>query len=459
MDGSSTGNSASVPGSNGFLNLGTSPAAGMGLFAGGGSAQQQPADGGQQSLSSFAGANGFGPNPADGGGSSIQQIGAVGGSNPSFDLNDFPSLGGGGPQGQQQQGAVGGLGGSNNGLADALRAQQDMQRQLMMANSAAAQQASAVAVGGVDKSSNLYRLAMASGIPNGAGNFNIATEEFPALGGKGGDGMAPGGPKPGEVGASSSVGGSNGGILDGGTAGNLDYTGLIGSAPQPGSQVRTTGTSAQGSSNQAGQSASSAGGATSSSSASGGTAISGDYGLLGLLSVIRMTDADRNRLALGSDLTVLGLNLNATDGLYSTFGGPFTDKPTKAEPHYQLPMCYYMQPLALKTGHLGKFALETLFYIFYALPKDVLQAYAAQELYAREWRYHAESKLWFKTASPADLAAISGGDRTAAQQRVEYVYFDTSAWERRAYGGSASPAAGFLPEADVRVKFPSGTPS
>ena len=451
----------------------------MGLFAGGGGSAAQQSDGGvgQQSLSSFANANGFGPNPADVAGSAAQQqIGAVGGSNPSFDLNDFPSLGGGvggvggGPQ-QQAQGqggtSVGGLGGNNNGLADALRAQQDMQRQLMMGSAAAQaqQQAAAVAVGGVggvDKSSNLYRLAMASGIPNGAGNFNIATEEFPALGGKGGDGMAPGGPKPGEAaGAGPSGGGvGNGGLLDGsGPGGNLDYTGLIGSAPQPGSQARTAGaSSAPGSSGQSqGQSASSA---ASGPSASGGSAISGDYGLLGLLSVIRMTDADRNRLALGSDLTVLGLNLNATDGLYSTFGGPFTDKPTKAEPHYQLPMCYYMQPLALKTGHLGKFALETLFYIFYALPKDVLQAYAAQELYAREWRYHAESKLWFKAASPADLAAISGGDaRAPAQQRGEYVYFDTSAWERRAYGGSASPAAGFLPEGDVRVKFPSGAAS
>ena len=62
-------------------------------------------------------------------------------------------------------------------------------------------------------------------------------------------------------------------------------------------------------------------------------------------------------------------------------------------------MCYYMQPPALKTGHLSKFQLETLFYIFYALPKDVLQAYAAQELYTRDWRYHVESKVWFKQAT------------------------------------------------------------
>jgi CCR4-NOT transcriptional regulation complex NOT5 subunit len=31
-----------------------------------------------------------------------------------------------------------------------------------------------------------------------------------------------------------------------------------------------------------------------------------------------------------------------------------------------------------------------------------VQAYAAQELYNREWRFHTELKLWVKRASPAD---------------------------------------------------------
>ena len=50
-----------------------------------------------------------------------------------------------------------------------------------------------------------------------------------------------------------------------------------------------------------------------------------------------MTDADRNRLALGSDLTVLGgLNLNSPESIHSTFGGPFSIKPSTKEPHYQV---------------------------------------------------------------------------------------------------------------------------
>jgi len=111
-------------------------------------------------------------------------------------------------------------------------------------------------------------------------------------------------------------------------------------------------------------------------------------------------------------------------------------------------MCYYMQPPALKTGHLSKFQLETLFYIFYALPKDVLQAYAAQELYTREWRYHADLRLWFKRAGPADgVAHTSSGT-------PQYLYFDINSWERRLFNSSMNQniTTGFLSEEDVRVR-------
>lgn len=109
-----------------------------------------------------------------------------------------------------------------------------------------------------------------------------------------------------------------------------------------------------------------------------------------------------------------------------------------------------MQPPALKTGHLSKFQLETLFYIFYALPKDVLQAYAAQELYTREWRYHGELKLWFKRATSSDGITISSAT-------PQYLYFDINSWERRLFNGNMNQnvTSGFLSEEDVRVKFPS----
>lgn len=120
------------------------------------------------------------------------------------------------------------------------------------------------------------------------------------------------------------------------------------------------------------------------------------FGLLGLLSVIRMSDPDLTSLALGIDLTTLGLNLNSTENLHKTFGSPWSDEPAKGEPEFNVPQCYYAkQPPALhvsglfteifvfhsvcfyasaeflsggynlQLGYFAKFTVETLFYIFY----------------------------------------------------------------------------------------------
>jgi len=171
------------------------------------------------------------------------------------------------------------------------------------------------------------------------------------------------------------------------------------------------------------------------------------FGLIGLLSVIRMTDPDLNTLALGTDLTTLGLNLNSTDVLYATFAYPCSEVPTRREPDYVLPYCYYMQPPALKTSHLAKFQLETLFYIFYNMPKDTLQVYAAKELYNRGWMYHKELKLWF-TRPPIDKSKADG-EKEASQG---YVYFDVNSWERRLFLDSSLPGgAKFMSEEELHA--------
>ena len=75
--------------------------------------------------------------------------------------------------------------------------------------------------------------------------------------------------------------------------------------------------------------------------------------------------------------------------LYTSFGCPWSDTVAVKEPVFTLPACYTTpNPVALKTGHLEKFRLETLLYIFYTMPRDVLQWHAAQELYNRKWKYH-----------------------------------------------------------------------
>ncbi|CAI5743702.1 unnamed protein product [Peronospora destructor] len=217
---------------------------------------------------------------------------------------------------------------------------------------------------------------------------------------------------------------------------------------------------------------------------------SNQYGLLGMLhTIIRPGSDSRKNLAMGCDLTSLGLNLNSAEPLHPMFASPWAEEQLTKEPQFSLPTCYYNQPPVLKTTHLSKFHLETLFFIFYSMPKDVLQAYAAQELYSREWRYHAELKTWLKRASPADaslvnnhLSSPAGGTSTGASASAstngsigsigsamgsgagpslansslapQFLFFDTAIWERRVFTGNInSISAGVLGEEEIRVRF------
>lgn len=151
---------------------------------------------------------------------------------------------------------------------------------------------------------------------------------------------------------------------------------------------------------------------------------------------------------MGMDLTTFGLNLNAPDSLYLSFASPFADA-TQSEPPFTIPQCYNLHPPALKTEHLSKFHLETLFYMFYQLPRDILQACAAQELYRRDWRYHAELRLWLKPRTPQELSQ--------AHPTVQFVYFDAKAWEVRLFNAAqvrGNLKAGLVSEEEIRVKPP-----
>ncbi|KAK2370930.1 putative NOT transcription complex subunit vip2 [Trifolium repens] len=149
------------------------------------------------------------------------------------------------------------------------------------------------------------------------------------------------------------------------------------------------------------------------------------FGLLGLLSVIRMSDPDLTSLALGIDLTTLGLNLNSSENLHKTFGSPWSEEPAKGDPEFSVLQCYYAKPPpALHQGYFSKFTLETLFYIFYSMPKDEAQLYAANELYERKWFYHKEHRTWYIRAPNTEPLV-----KTNTYERGSYLCFDPSTFE------------------------------
>jgi len=183
---------------------------------------------------------------------------------------------------------------------------------------------------------------------------------------------------------------------------------------------------------------------TAKTASSSSSSSNSRYGLLGLLNVIRMTDPDLSTLALGKDLTSLGLNLNSPDSLHATFASPWASVPTKSRPTFSLPSCYYIKPPALNYGQIKKFQLETLFFIFYGMPRDVMQGLVAEELYRRNWRFHKDSKLWFH--------AHTQTDGTTSGVKMQYVYFDCNSWQRQLFKGNAAVLQeGLLRQEEIQV--------
>lgn len=110
------------------------------------------------------------------------------------------------------------------------------------------------------------------------------------------------------------------------------------------------------------------------------------YGIVGLLTFIRAAESDPElvSLALGQDLTTLGLNLNSPDNLYLTFAGPWAEAPCRPQdidyhvpPEYLINMSIREKLAPLK---LNRYKEDLLFYLFYCFVGDVLQLAAASEL-------------------------------------------------------------------------------
>lgn len=161
------------------------------------------------------------------------------------------------------------------------------------------------------------------------------------------------------------------------------------------------------------------------SSKQGGSAQQNDlFGLLGLLSVIRMSDPDLTTLALGTDLTTLGLNLNSRENLYKTFASPWADEPVRGEPEFVVPPCYDQKAPQLQANHYAKFQDNTLFYIFYSMPRDEAQLYAADELSNRGWFFHKDLKRWLKRVPNSEPLV-----KTPTYERGTFLFLDPATLE------------------------------
>jgi CCR4-NOT transcription complex subunit 2 len=159
--------------------------------------------------------------------------------------------------------------------------------------------------------------------------------------------------------------------------------------------------------------------------------VADQFGIVGLLTFIRAAELDPNLVALvpGIDLTTLGLNLNSTDNLYSTFQSPWAEAPCRPQdidynvPAEYLTNVYIREKLA--PIKLNRYQEDLLFYLFYVNGGDVLQLAAAAELYNRDWRYHKEDRVWITRAPGMEPVT-----KTSTYERGTYFFFDVHNWRR-----------------------------
>lgn len=95
------------------------------------------------------------------------------------------------------------------------------------------------------------------------------------------------------------------------------------------------------------------------------------------------------------------------------------------EPDYHLPSCYNVQAPPPAQTKVANFSDETLFFIFYSTPRDILQEVAAVELHHRNWRFHKELQLWLTKEHNMEPT-----QKTPMYEKGQYVFWDVESWQR-----------------------------
>uniref|UniRef100_A0AAR2KF07 CCR4-NOT transcription complex subunit 2 n=1 Tax=Pygocentrus nattereri TaxID=42514 RepID=A0AAR2KF07_PYGNA len=159
--------------------------------------------------------------------------------------------------------------------------------------------------------------------------------------------------------------------------------------------------------------------------------VTDQFGMIGLLTFIRAAETDPGmvHLALGNDLTTLGLNLNSPENLYPKFASPWASVPCRPQdidfhvPSEYLTNIHIRNKLA--AIKLSRYGEDLLFYLYYMNGGDLLQLLAAVELFNRDWRYHKEERVWI-TRAPGMEPTL----KTNTYERGTYYFFDCLNWRK-----------------------------
>jgi CCR4-NOT transcription complex subunit 2 len=129
------------------------------------------------------------------------------------------------------------------------------------------------------------------------------------------------------------------------------------------------------------------------------------------------------QLTRGFDLTQLSLQVVQAEPLYPSMHSLWSDSNFVVQPEFKLPACYAVNSPKLSFQIFQKFQVETLFYVYYSMPRDVLQVAAAQELHNRDWRYHKTLRLWL-TRIPNKVSFV----KTVTYEKGTFKFFNPESW-------------------------------
>jgi hypothetical protein len=185
--------------------------------------------------------------------------------------------------------------------------------------------------------------------------------------------------------------------------------------------------------------------------------------MMGLAELIRTAHSDRSSLALGLDSEAIITSLSATPAGIDQEGGgtpmlsklmtsPWAETGSRRGQHANslesiLPPCYNVQAPPHAATRIGTFTEETLFYMFYGMPRDRMQEMAARELTLnRGWRFHKDLRIWVIPSSATPTAAsmtagisalrMSPAPTSTAElvgdtaETASYITFDAGTWSK-----------------------------
>lgn len=115
--------------------------------------------------------------------------------------------------------------------------------------------------------------------------------------------------------------------------------------------------------------------------------------------------------------------------LHTSFASPFVSSMSAVplEQDFSLPSCYNVANVQPLQSRITSFSDETLFYIFYSMPRDIMQELVAEELMGRKWRYHKLERCWLTRdegyPGPVDV-------ERGVSERGVYLLWDPASWKK-----------------------------